>query len=109
MKTGPQKDSQRKNPKPKKSIDRVARAGPHSNANEYNCRRAGVKDCRQPARNEARATTTRTLNLTQKNPNETQKSPRETNLQKHKRSPKGLSSKAAETQATKMQGNLKKT
>ena len=109
MKTEPQKESQRENPKPKKNIDRVARAGPHSNANEYNCRRAGVKDCRQPARNEARATTTRTLNLTQKNPNETQKSPRETNLQKHKRSPKGLSSKAAETQATKMQGNLKKT
>ena len=47
----------KKNPKPKKSIDRVAGAGPRSNASERNWRRAGVRDCGEPARDEAQATT----------------------------------------------------
>ena len=62
MRTGPQKGFQRKNPKPKKSIDRVAGAGIRSNASERNWRRAGVRDCGEPARDEARATTAHTLN-----------------------------------------------
>ena len=58
----PAKGFSKKNPKPKKRIDWVGWAGPHSNASERNWRRAGVKDFGEPARDEARATTVHTLN-----------------------------------------------